>query len=327
MKKYQIDLFDVFQHIFYLDPPTLDTSKRFYDNLSRNNIKVLYSKPFFEFLNEIHHNENSIYNDQSYEIVKNASIAQFLSEEDYLRQKNRPPPKFNGFDIVLSFRNHQNAENIFNTKNFYESFKKYKLQVYQNTNKLNQNLINEIERSFNNTKLLDNEPIEDVFKIDDSTHRSHELSSSAEAHYYIKEVHQCFINVIDTLNKCKAQSFSDELDSIDYLQNFAVIQDYGSNSASYSMLTQLFDLLTNDFVSSKTNLGKNYKNRIVSYNDIYKLMIIVAQLASPNIGNLNNLPKLCGLNEKKFLKKYPVGMIIYLIISLKMEISTKFYYA
>ena len=74
------------------------------------NVKnIIYSKPFFEFLNEINGNTNSIYNNESYEIINNAFVAQFLNEEDYLQQKSKPPPKFNGFDIVIQFKMHQNS--------------------------------------------------------------------------------------------------------------------------------------------------------------------------------------------------------------------------
>lgn len=63
--------YDAFNYTFYLDQPILDTLKDSYSLQSKNKIKVRYSKPFFEFLNEINHNQKSIYNDESYEIVKN----------------------------------------------------------------------------------------------------------------------------------------------------------------------------------------------------------------------------------------------------------------
>lgn len=297
--------YDIFNYNFSLDMPKIDTQRNFYIDQTRNNFNVLYSKPFFEFLNEVNKNECSIYNDESYEIVKNASIARFLNEEDYLQQKNKPPPKFNGFPIFIIFQSHRYSDNIFNTKSFYENVKNFKLQTYRNTNNLNQDLIKTIERTYNNTKYLDNEPYDDVFKVDTTTHRSHELSESAKTPYYRKNVHTCFITIMDALNKCKADSFANEYDSIEYLQNFTSIKDYGSKSSSYSMLTELFDLLINDFVSTKTNLSKMYKNRIASYNDVYRFMVSVSQLCSPNIGNLSNLQKLCGLNERTIAQKVP----------------------
>ena len=150
-------------------------------------------------MNELNHNENSIYNSESYEIIKNAHIAQFLNEEDYLQQKNKPPPKFNGFDISIQFRNHHNSDNIFNTKEYQESVKQFKLNVYQNANNLNQDLIRTIERSFNNFKLLNDKPIENVFKVDTTTHRSRDQSESARTHYYRKNVHQCFMHSINSI--------------------------------------------------------------------------------------------------------------------------------
>lgn len=295
--------YDAFQYIFYLDPPTLDTLRQNYINQSRINVSVLYSKAYFNFLNEINHNQNSIYNDESYEIVKSAFIAQFLNEEDFLQQKNKPPPKFNGFDIEILFRTHRDSDNIFNVKSYQEKIKDFKLNVYRNANNQNQNLIRTIERSYNNSKLLDDKPFDDVFKVDTTTHRSHELSGSAQTHYYRKNVHHCYTQIIDALNKCKAETFAEEFDSIDYLQNFSQIKDYGSNQASYSMLTQLFDLLINDFVSNKPNLAKMYKNRNATFADVYRFMWIVAQIASPNIGKLNNLEKLCAMNERTVAQK------------------------
>ena len=297
--------YDAFQYIFTQDPPTLDTLRHTYINKSRMRINVLYSKSFFNLLNELNDNQNSIYNDESYEIVKSAFIAQFLNEEDYLQQKNKPPPKFNGFDIILSFRNHRYANNIFNIKNYQENIKEFKLRTYQNAANLNQSLIRTIERSYNNSKLLDDKPFDDVFKVDLTTHRSHELSESARTHYYRKNISKCFIKIIDALNKCKAETFANELDSVDYLANFSEIKDYGSSPSSYTMLTELFDLLINDFVSNKPNLSKMYSNRIVTFSDIYTFMSIVAQIASPNIGKLANLEKLCGLNDRTIAQKVP----------------------
>ena len=176
-------------------------------------------------------------------------------------------------------------------------------------NNQNQNLIRTIEQSYNNTKLLDNEPFDDIFNVDTTTHRNHELSESARTPYYRKNVHQCFITIMDALNKCKAESFSNEFDSIEYLDNFINIKDYGSKSSSYSMLTQLLDLLINDFVQTKTNLNKSYKNRIATYYDVYKFMNSVAQICSPNIGTLTNLQKLCSLNERTVSQKVPTRSI------------------
>ena len=295
--------YDAFRFVFYLDPPTLDTMRDRYNSQSQIRLNVLYSKPYFHFLNELSHNENSIYNSESYEIIKNAHIAQFLNEEDYLQQKNKPPPKFNGFDISIQFRNHRNSDNIFNTKEYQESVKQFKLNVYQNTNSLHQELIRTIERSFNNSKLLDDKPFDDIFKVDTTTHRSRDLSESARTHYYRKNVHQCFVDIIDALNKSKADEFANEFDSVDRLSTFSQINGYGSSQASYTMLTELIDLLINDFVSNKPNLTKLYQNRIATFADVYRFICIVTQVASPNIGKLSNLEKLCGMNERTVAQK------------------------
>ena len=294
-----------FKETLYLDPPTSDTNRTTYNNQASTLIVVLYSKPFFDFLNELHHHENSIYNDESYEIVKNAFIAQFLNEEDYLQQKNKPPPKFNGFDISLAFMRHRNAENIFNKKQYIENIKDFKLRSYQNANNLNQNLLRTIERTYNNTKLLDDHPYDDVFKVDETMHRSRELNESQRPVYYRKNIHKCFTTVIDALNKCKAELFANEFDSIEKLYNFFEIHECGSSSKSYTMLTELLDYLIADFVSTKTNLSKMYKNRLASYNDVYRFMTTIAQLTTPNIGPLKNLEQICGLNERTIAQKIP----------------------
>lgn len=114
--------------------------------------------------------------------------------------------------------------------------KQFKLNVYQNANNLNQDLIRTIERSFNNSKLLDDKPIENVFKVDTTTHRSRDQSESARTHYYRKNVHQCFFDIINALNKSKADEFANEFDSVDRLSTFSQIKDYGSSQSSYTML-------------------------------------------------------------------------------------------
>ncbi|KAK8895700.1 hypothetical protein M9Y10_013584 [Tritrichomonas musculus] len=297
--------YDDFKYAFYLDQPTFDTLKKEYYNQSNIHINVLYSKPFFDFLNDINEDKKSIYNDESYEIIKNAFIAQFLNEEDYLQQKNKSPPKFNGFDISIQFKLHQNSFNIFNTIDYNQRVKDFKYQIYRNTNNMNQNLIAIVERMYNNTKLLGEQLFDDVFELDLSTHKSHELSSSQKSPFYKKNVHKCFIKVMDALNKCKAELFMNDFDSLERIQNFTEIRNYGSTSSSYTMLTHLLDLLINDFVSPNMTLNKTFKNEIVSYNDIYNFMVIVAKMASPNIGSLENLKKLCGLSEKTISQKVP----------------------
>lgn len=294
---------DTFQYYFTLDQPTVDTDEKEYSEQSHYEINVLYSHSFFHFLNEINRGENSIYNDECYEIVKKAYIARFLNEEDFLKQQNLPAPRFDGFDIFVKFRKHRDARSIFNLLLYKERVDSYKYNIYRDTNGINDKLKEQIEKFYANSRMLGDRTIDDEFTIDQTIHRNHSKSETAGPAKYRKNIHKVFTQLIDALNKSDANDFSKEFDSLVLLKNFNAIRKSGSSSESYSMLTKLFDLLIDDFVSNKMDDKKLYKNRLATTEDVYKFMLIVSNLAGSNLGQLNNLEKLTKLSEKVVSEK------------------------
>lgn len=303
LRKLVCNVCDTFRFVFTLDKPTIDTIQDYYFKQEKYRIIVNYSHNFFDFLNEINGRQNSIFNDESFEIIKRALIARFLSEQDFLRQRNQPLPKFTGFQIIIEFKRHRNAVNIFNVMNYKKMIDEYEFNVYKKVNQMNQKLIKQICQVYNIAKLINDNPFDDVFNVDLTNHRSREKSESARKSEFPMTVHKCFTKIMDSLNKCCAERLVNDFECLERLVSFKPIKNCGSDSSSYSMLTSLLDLLINNFVLSKNELFKACKNCVVAYDDIYRYMTIVARIASPNIGQLNNLHKLCLLKENNIDEK------------------------
>lgn len=304
-KKLAINVCDTFHFVFTLDEPTVDTIQSNYIQQEKNKLTVIYTYAFFDFLNEINNHQKSIFNKESFEIIKSAFIVRFLNEDDFFKQKTQPLPKFNGFNIIIEFKKHQNADNVFNIKNFKKMIEEYEFYVYKKVNHMNQKLIKQIDQVYNTAKLIEENPFNDVFEIDLSNHRIHEKSKNEMNPDYPMNVHKCYLKIMDSLNKSKAELFLNDFESLERLNTFKPIKNCGSDSSQYSMLTHLLDLLINYFVLSKNDLARACKNCITTYEDIYRYMTNIARITSPNIGTLKNLPLLCHLKENIVLERVP----------------------
>ena len=84
-KKLAINVCDTFHFVFTLDEPTVDTIQSNYIQQEKNKLTVIYTYAFFDFLNEINNHQKSIFNKESFEIIKSAFIVRFLNEDDFFK--------------------------------------------------------------------------------------------------------------------------------------------------------------------------------------------------------------------------------------------------
>lgn len=274
LRKLAFNACDTFRFVFTLDKPTIDTIQSYYNEQEKIRINVIYTHTFFDFLNEINNHQKSIFNDESFEIIKRAFIARFLNEQDFLKQKNQPMPKFTGFNIIIEFKKHPKASNIFSIMNYKRMIDDYEFNAYKKVNQMNHKLIKQIFQVYNIAKLIDDNPFDDVFNVDMTNHRSRIKSESARSPNFPMNVHNCFTKIMNALNKSKAECFVNDYECLQRLITFKPIKNCGSDSNMYSMLTRLLDLLINNFVLSKSELIRACKNCVINYEDIYCHMTI-----------------------------------------------------